>query len=88
MNDVICPYCGDGHPVEPEDREEDIAHQVECDCGKTFIYYVHITFDYAPYKADCLNGGEHNWVESYSDHRLKIERCKCCNMERITREKK
>jgi Zn finger protein HypA/HybF involved in hydrogenase expression len=87
--DLECPYCGAGHDVEPEDRGEGTAHQMECgECENTFVYYSHISFDYTPYKADCLNGGEHKWKQTYADHNVKILQCEDCQEQRFIRNEK
>ena len=65
MNDVECPYCGAGQEICHDDGqgyEESELNQQECsECEKTFTFHTSISFDYRVYKADCLNGGEHQW---------------------------
>ena len=42
-------------------------HQHECgECGKMFIFATAILYRYTPEKADCLNGGEHNWEPTFT----------------------
>lgn len=63
--DVDCPYCGKGQDINHDDGygyEEDRVHQQECShCDKTFVFKTFISFDYDADKADCLNGGEHEF---------------------------
>lgn len=63
--DTKCPYCGAGVEINHDDgygfAEYDL-HEQECSvCGKVFVYTTMIHFSYTTYKADCLNGGEHNY---------------------------
>jgi len=81
--DLTCPYCGAGHDVDPEERGDGTAHEMQCDeCEKNFVFHSHISFDYTPYKADCLNGGGHRWKQTFAGHSVKIERCEDCQEER------
>lgn len=88
MKDLTCPYCGHEQDVNHDDGfgyEEDEAHQVECaECEKKFIFHTHISFSYHESKANCLNGGPHDFTE-WSEHHLigtelahKTRRCRAC----------
>ena len=63
--DTECPYCGEDVEINHDDGygySEDETHQQECGwCGKTFTYTTMIHFSYSTRKADCLNGGEHDY---------------------------
>jgi len=63
MNDLECPYCGEGLEVCHDDGqgyEEDERHEMGCfKCGKEFVFTTSITFYYEPSMADCLNGAHH-----------------------------
>ena len=65
MSDIKCPYCDHEQEVCHDDGqgyEEDRLHEMDCfECEKTFTFTTMISFDYEPSKADCLNGGEHNY---------------------------
>ena len=65
--DVECPYCEEWLEVCHDDGfgyEEDVMHEMECHhCGKKFTFQTHISFDYYSEKADCLNGGEHDFTD-------------------------
>lgn len=65
MSDIDCPYCGYGQEVchdDGENYDESVTHQMECyECEKEFVFTTCISFDYHPEKADCLNGGDHDW---------------------------
>ena len=88
MSDMKCPYCGANQEVchdEGQGYEEGVRHEHECsECDKTFVFETHISFDYEPSKADCLNGYEHelefrkSWPKEYS--RMG---CKHCAYERM-----
>lgn len=64
MSDINCPYCGTGLEICHDDGfgyDEDARHEMECyECEKKFIFMTSISFFYEPFKADCLNGKEHN----------------------------
>ena len=65
MKDVECPYCGADVNINQDDGagyDESETHQQECHaCDKTFVFTTAISFDYRVNKADCLNGGEHQF---------------------------
>ena len=85
--DTNCPYCGADVEINHDDGygySEDDLHQQECgDCGKTFTYTTVIHFSYSPRKADCLNGGEHDYhkTATYPPEFARL-RCKTCGDER------
>jgi len=62
--DVECPYCGEGQEINHDDGygyEEDRLHEQGCgDCDKTFTFTTGIIYVYHSFKAECLNGGQHN----------------------------
>ena len=64
-NDVNCPYCGHGQDICNDDGfgcEPDVRYEEECAaCGKTFQFFPSYTVYYNAYKADCLNGGDHDY---------------------------
>ena len=68
MSDVNCPYCGQEVEINHDDGygyAEDETYQQDCDkCDKTFVYTTAILFIHEASKADCLNGGEHEWKAS------------------------
>jgi len=60
---VECPYCGEENDVTGHDPAGE-GEYVETDCHKcekNFIFYSSYSVDYTALKADCLNGGEHDW---------------------------
>lgn len=63
-NDMECPYCGAEQEVNHDDGygyAEGVKHEHTCsECGKVFVFETYISFSYEPFKADCLNGAEHN----------------------------
>ena len=85
--DTECPYCGEDVEINHDDGygySEDETHQQECGaCGKTFTYTTMIHFSYSPSKADCLNGGEHDYrkTATYPPEFARL-RCKMCDDEK------
>jgi len=85
--DTECPYCGEGVEINHDDGygyNEDETHQQECGaCGKTFTYTTMIHFSYSTSKADCLNGGEHDYrkTATYPPEFARL-RCKVCDDEK------
>ena len=65
MSDIECPYCGHEQEVCHDDGQgysEGQLHEMDCyECEKTFTFSTSISYHYEPNKADCLNGGEHNY---------------------------
>lgn len=87
MGDLECPYCEKSLDVCHDDGfgyDENVDHQMECHhCGKMFVFQTSISFYYEPYKADCLNDGEHDWKPSKSyPKEFSVMRCKMCGEER------
>lgn len=88
MNDDIkCPYCEHEQDICHDDGygyEESIAHQQQCGkCNKHFVFYTSISFYYEVEKADCLNGGEHDWkpTRTYPKEFTDME-CNMCEKRR------
>ena len=85
--DTECPYCGEDVQINHDDGygySEDETHQQECGaCGKTFTYTTMIHFSYSTRKADCLNGGEHDYrkTATYPPEFARL-RCKMCDDEK------
>ena len=87
MSDVNCPYCGAGQEINHDDGygfEENAAHQQVCgECGKTFVFTTSIIYHYESEKADCLNGGKHDWQETRTIPRcFRKLRCSMCGEEK------
>lgn len=70
MNDLNCPYCGAELDVNHEDGqnyEQDVKHEMEClQCDRRFVFTTEIIFRYEAEKADCLNGGNHDWQPTHT----------------------
>lgn len=87
MNDIECPYCEEGLDINHDDGYgygEDETYEQECsNCGKTFTFTTSISFNYDVQKADCLNGGEHDYQLTHT-HPKKYSkmRCQMCDDER------
>jgi hypothetical protein len=87
MSDMNCPYCGVQQSVNHDDGhgyEEGVLHEHECSaCEKTFVFNTGIRFYYTPYKADCLNGADHDFkfAPAIPTQYSKM-RCRGCGFER------
>ncbi len=70
MNDVECPYCGEGNDINHDDGygyEENEIHEQECgNCENIFIFTTSICFYYDVQKAACKNGGEHDYQKTHT----------------------
>ena len=82
--EVKCPYCG--YEFEPEsyygdDESENIE---ECpNCEHYFVCQQEISVDFYAEKADCLNGGEHDWKPIATCPKCDTKmRCTKCHQER------
>lgn len=81
MNDATCPYCNRDVEVGHDDGyglDEDGRFEQECDhCDKTFAYTVCFSIDHETFKADCLNGGDHNLykVHGYPNSFMRYADC-------------
>ena len=86
--DLECPYCGNWNEVNHDDgygAGEDRLHEQDCDsCGKTFTYTTSVHFYYESYKADCLNGAEHEF-EAQTCYPKEYTKMKCVNCEETRR---
>jgi hypothetical protein len=70
---LTCPYCGykdeDSWELPEEVSGDGYGHI--CDhCGKQFQFTSDTSRTFNSSKADCLNGGEHEWkpILGYADH--------------------
>lgn len=85
--DIECPYCNYEQEANHDDGggyEEGVLHQMQCEsCEKNFTFQTKILFVYTSQKADCLNGGEHDYKQSFTIPRVftKME-CENCGEER------
>ncbi len=85
--DIKCPYCDRDLDIDHDDGygyEDGPTYQQECHwCDKNFTFTTSISYNYDVQKADCLNGGNHDWhpTISYPKEFTKM-RCKMCDEER------
>lgn len=85
MNYIECPYC-EANCAEPE---ESIAYNEilrwHChECDRTFVYTAELSVYYTSEKAECLNGGAHDWKQIIGcpiEYFAKRRRCSMCNEE-------
>lgn len=86
--DVECPYCGKEQDICHDDGygySEGEKHQQQCGyCNKTFVFETSISFYYDVEKADCLNGGEHDFkpTVTFPKEYTKMQ-CSMCDASRL-----
>jgi len=85
--DIDCPYCGHYQDINHDDGfgyTEDELHEMECEnCEKSFVFTTSIIFHYMGYKADCLNGSEHNYeAQTCFPREFTKMVCSDCGLER------
>ena len=92
MSDLECPYCGAENNICHDDGfgyEEDVAHEMECGwCEKSFTFQTHISYNYYPQKAECLNTGVHqlgDWITLWRHEGKTSERRHCATCDYIER---
>lgn len=82
MSDIECPYCDTGLRIYHDDGfgfKEDVAHEYECfECGKNFVFFTSILYNYQAFKADCLNGDSHD-LRITENSTLIRRSCKNCD---------
>jgi hypothetical protein len=80
-----CPYCGVENTVDYGDIYGEGQYEFDCVmCKKTFVGYLSYLPCWDPKKADCLNGGDHDWGKGMSVGRVveKYDECKVCGEKR------
>lgn len=84
MKEIQCPYCEQDNEHDSEQADPNTLHYMQCrECEKNFAFEI----DYCPRfyerKADCLNGGDHNWRDllpyASSNHYDLYRECRGCN---------
>jgi DNA-directed RNA polymerase subunit RPC12/RpoP len=80
MSDIECPYCGHGYDHDEYDFVQDETWTEECPkCEKRF----RVTGEWDPCfyerRADCLNGGEHDYQPVQSCFYPDWVRCSMCD---------
>lgn len=94
MTDIECPYCNKSQEINHDDGygyAEDELFQQECsNCGKTFVYTTGIIYSYNAEKADCLNGGEHDYqlTHTYPKEYSKMQCSMCIDEKEPTKEER
>lgn len=84
MFDCECPYCGETMEDPDECYDPEITYEHECPhCEKNFVFTVDYIRTYSESKADCLNGGEHDYQKTitYPPEYAKL-RCTMCGDEK------
>ena len=84
MYKCTCPYCSETMDDPDECYEPDVTYEHECPhCEKNFVFTVDYIRTYSANKADCLNGGEHNYqkTKTYPPEYARM-RCTMCDDEK------
>jgi len=78
---IKCPYCEEYVEIEPYDEHYEDCQEYEClNCSKNFELYAEPTIDYSVVgKADCLNGGEHEWRQKTGSPEFYFKGKYICN---------
>jgi transcription elongation factor Elf1 len=83
MSELECPYCGTYQEASCDNYNTGELYEHECEgCGKNFTYEIEYEPVYSEYKADCLNGGEHDWVDVVSTSKIAyagVKQCRGCH---------
>jgi len=93
MNSLHCPYCDEDLGSSVDDyHESDTYYEHEClKCGKNFTFTISYDPYFSSYKADCLNGEEHDFKEIIGvpkEYFKNRRRCSMCSKEIVVEEKK
>ena len=91
MSNLYCPYCEhDCGDYVDDCHEQDTEYEYQCpECNKNFIFTIEYEPNYSSSKADCLNGGEHDFkpIIGYPTEYFKNKvRCSMCGKEKIIDE--
>lgn len=86
MSYLECPYCEhDCGDYFDDCHESNVEYEHECEeCGKNFIFTIEYDPTFSGFKADCLNGGEHEYEPICGVPKEAFEnryRCKNCSKE-------
>ncbi|MEI6865548.1 hypothetical protein [Flavicella sp.] len=94
MCDTNCPYCNAETEINHDDGfgyEDNKLHEQECwSCEKTFTFTTGIIYVYETFKADCLNGKDHEFKQTVTYPRQFTKfQCENCEEKRLpTKEEK
>jgi hypothetical protein len=92
MKEINCPYCDHPQDINHDDGfgyDESVTHEMECEkCEKNFVFTSQISWDFYPEKADCLNGGEHNYQQTHTFPKeyTKMQCTMCADERKPTEE--
>lgn len=89
MSNFTCPYC-EAEIDEPDDCNDPCdTYQHECpECEKSFVFTVDYTKYFSEYKADCLNGGAHDYqvTNTYPRRYAKLRCAHCFDEKPLPKE--
>lgn len=85
--DTNCPYCNKEIDINHDDGygyEDGELHEQECEhCLKNFTYTTGILYVYETFKADCLNGAEHDFKSTTTIPKIAtLMSCTICDERR------
>ncbi len=90
MNELTCPYCGCIHDTAEVLAMETPAGQSTeftcASCKKRFMFIVEYVPSFDAWKADCLNGSEHelDTIPGHKEYSIPdVEYCGMCNYRRF-----
>jgi hypothetical protein len=82
---LTCPYCEHSFRYRHDGEEAGERYEEECPkCSKIFAYEIEFEILTTAFKADCLNGGEHEWKISACYPEFMTQRyCACGKSEYV-----
>lgn len=80
-----CPYCEEELDDPDDCYKEDEVYEHSCrHCEQNFTFTLSYSVYYESEKADCLNGGEHDWKPingSPAEYFVNKRRCSMCDRQ-------
>ena len=97
--DTYCPYCGEWLDIDHSNGQgydPTKCERQKCSyCGKTFEYYVEVTYHYTPYKVPCIDDESlHKWMVRQNNglypfkDQLLMQCTQCRTVREFTKEEK
>ena len=91
--EIECPYCEHAYDLCHDDGafyEDGKREEEECpNCSKLYLVNSSMHWSYEGEKAECLNDGNHMWVNCYSESNIKNypalankQECEVCGRKR------
>lgn len=81
MDTLECPYCQHDNSAPDDCYEQDTLYETECrECDKVFMFNISYIPYYEGYKADCLNGSQHEFMWIFGQPRFHFVNQRTCRM--------